>query len=109
MMRFAGGLLGAGLLALLLFAPIPGGLVAALFDPPHEFERFGVSIDESRERFTEGMEQVRQLLEQPVASSTGRFRASSSRAGTRRAIRPTIPIRSAASASGTSRTSSRRR
>src|SRR5665213_4064777 len=29
---------------------------------PHEFARFGRSLDESRERFTEGMEQVRLLL-----------------------------------------------
>src|ERR1700685_2921438 len=31
---------------------------------PHEFRRFGVSLDESRARFEEGMAQVRLLLEQ---------------------------------------------
>ena len=30
---------------------------------PHEFERFGISLDESRRRFDEGVEQVRILLE----------------------------------------------
>lgn len=40
---------------------------------PHEFQRFGVPLDESRARFEEGVEQVRILLEQQVASSAGRF------------------------------------
>jgi len=40
---------------------------------PHEFERFGVSLDESRDRFTEGVEQVRLLLEQENVSHSGRF------------------------------------
>jgi alkanesulfonate monooxygenase SsuD/methylene tetrahydromethanopterin reductase-like flavin-dependent oxidoreductase (luciferase family) len=40
---------------------------------PHEFNRFGVSPDESRARFAEGMEQVRLLLEGERVSSSGRF------------------------------------
>jgi alkanesulfonate monooxygenase SsuD/methylene tetrahydromethanopterin reductase-like flavin-dependent oxidoreductase (luciferase family) len=40
---------------------------------PHEFERFGVSLDESRERFDEGLEQVRRLLEEENVSADGRF------------------------------------
>ena len=40
---------------------------------PHEFAHFGVSLDESRERFEEGMEQVRRLLEEPNLSMDGRF------------------------------------
>jgi natural product biosynthesis luciferase-like monooxygenase protein len=40
---------------------------------PHEFARFGISLDESRARFTEGMEQVRLLLEQENVTSEGRF------------------------------------
>src|SRR6184192_3427642 len=36
---------------------------------PHEFETFGVSLEESRRRFTEGMAQVRLLLENEKASS----------------------------------------
>jgi alkanesulfonate monooxygenase SsuD/methylene tetrahydromethanopterin reductase-like flavin-dependent oxidoreductase (luciferase family) len=40
---------------------------------PHEFARFGVALDESRARFDEGMEQVRLLLEQEVATHKGRF------------------------------------
>jgi len=40
---------------------------------PHEFSRFGININESRERFTEGMEQVRLLLEGENVSSTGKF------------------------------------
>jgi alkanesulfonate monooxygenase SsuD/methylene tetrahydromethanopterin reductase-like flavin-dependent oxidoreductase (luciferase family) len=40
---------------------------------PHEFIRFGISPDESRDRFTEGMEQVRLLLEGENVSHPGRF------------------------------------
>ena len=40
---------------------------------PHEFERFGVPLDESRARFDEGVEQVRRLLEEENVSSNGRF------------------------------------
>jgi natural product biosynthesis luciferase-like monooxygenase protein len=40
---------------------------------PHEFARFGVSLDESRARFEEGVEQVRLLLEQENVTSEGRF------------------------------------
>src|SRR6266849_7800396 len=40
---------------------------------PHEFARFGVSVDESRARFSEGVEQVALLLEREQASHDGRF------------------------------------
>ena len=40
---------------------------------PHEFARFGVSLDESRARFDEGMEQVRRLLEEEDVTIDGRF------------------------------------
>jgi alkanesulfonate monooxygenase SsuD/methylene tetrahydromethanopterin reductase-like flavin-dependent oxidoreductase (luciferase family) len=40
---------------------------------PHEFARFRVSIDESRARFDEGIEQVRRLLEEEDVSIEGRF------------------------------------
>jgi alkanesulfonate monooxygenase SsuD/methylene tetrahydromethanopterin reductase-like flavin-dependent oxidoreductase (luciferase family) len=40
---------------------------------PHEFRRFGVSLDESRARFAEGLEQVTLLLEQENAASDGQF------------------------------------
>jgi alkanesulfonate monooxygenase SsuD/methylene tetrahydromethanopterin reductase-like flavin-dependent oxidoreductase (luciferase family) len=40
---------------------------------PHEFQRFGISVNESRQRFTEGMEQVRLLLEQENVTCEGRF------------------------------------
>src|SRR5690348_12506065 len=40
---------------------------------PHEFARFGVSLDESRARFEEGMAQVRRLLEEEDVSAEGRF------------------------------------
>lgn len=40
---------------------------------PHEFVRFGVSMDESRARFDEGMEAVRQLLEHDNVSFEGKF------------------------------------
>jgi len=40
---------------------------------PQEFARFGVKLDDSRARFEEGIEQVRQLLEQEHVTATGRF------------------------------------
>jgi len=40
---------------------------------PHEFARFGVSLDESKARFAEGMEMVRRLLEEENVSIAGRF------------------------------------
>jgi alkanesulfonate monooxygenase SsuD/methylene tetrahydromethanopterin reductase-like flavin-dependent oxidoreductase (luciferase family) len=40
---------------------------------PHEFERFGVKLDESRARFDEGVEQVRRLLEEENVTCEGRF------------------------------------
>src|SRR5262249_1138562 len=40
---------------------------------PHEFSRFGVSVNESRARFEEGMAQVRLLLAEENVSAQGRF------------------------------------
>src|SRR5580700_5624422 len=40
---------------------------------PHEFARFGVSVNDSKARFAEGMEQVRQLLEHEQVASEGTF------------------------------------
>ena len=40
---------------------------------PHEFDRFNVSLDESRARFEEGMETVRRLLEEEDVSVEGQF------------------------------------
>jgi natural product biosynthesis luciferase-like monooxygenase protein len=40
---------------------------------PHEFARFGISMDESRARFDEGLEQVRRLLEEERVTARGRF------------------------------------
>ena len=40
---------------------------------PHEFARFGVSVDESRARFEEGMEAVRRLLEEEHVTFEGTF------------------------------------
>ena len=40
---------------------------------PHESGRFGVSLDESRARFEEGIETVRRLLENEDVSHKGRF------------------------------------
>lgn len=40
---------------------------------PHEFERFGVSLDESRARFDEGIEVVARLLEDTEVAHDGRF------------------------------------
>ena len=40
---------------------------------PHEFEKFGVSLDESVARFDEGSDQVRRLLEEENVTCQGRF------------------------------------
>jgi alkanesulfonate monooxygenase SsuD/methylene tetrahydromethanopterin reductase-like flavin-dependent oxidoreductase (luciferase family) len=40
---------------------------------PHEFRRFGRSMDESRARFDEGMEQIRRLLEEEHVTMRGQF------------------------------------
>ncbi len=40
---------------------------------PHEFTHFGVSLDESRARFDEGLEQVRRLLEEENVTAQGEF------------------------------------
>src|SRR3954469_16692917 len=40
---------------------------------PHEFRNFGVSMDESIARFEEGVQQIRELLEQELVSSEGKF------------------------------------
>ena len=40
---------------------------------PHEFQRFERSMDESRDRFEEGMEAVRQLLERENVTFEGHF------------------------------------
>src|SRR3954464_2855817 len=40
---------------------------------PHEFARFGISMDESRARFEEGIEQVRRLLEEENVTARGCF------------------------------------
>ena len=40
---------------------------------PHEFAAFGVSLDESRRRFTEGLSQITMLLKDEKVSSQGEF------------------------------------
>jgi alkanesulfonate monooxygenase SsuD/methylene tetrahydromethanopterin reductase-like flavin-dependent oxidoreductase (luciferase family) len=40
---------------------------------PHEFEAFGIPLDESKARFLEGLEQIRRLLEEDLVSMPGRF------------------------------------
>ena len=40
---------------------------------PHEFRRFGVSLDESRDRYDEGVAQIRALLSSENVSMEGKF------------------------------------
>lgn len=40
---------------------------------PHEFRRFGISLDESVARFDEGVEQIRRLLEEENLTMKGEF------------------------------------
>lgn len=42
---------------------------------PHEFDRMGISMDESRDRFNEGLEQVTKLLEEEDVTCEGKFRS----------------------------------
>ena len=44
---------------------------------PQEFRQFGVDIDESVERFEEGIQQVQKLLEEENVSSVGKFHSFS--------------------------------
>jgi len=44
---------------------------------PHEFTQFGVSLDESRRRFTEGLAQITLLLKEEKVSSKGEFNSFS--------------------------------
>jgi alkanesulfonate monooxygenase SsuD/methylene tetrahydromethanopterin reductase-like flavin-dependent oxidoreductase (luciferase family) len=44
---------------------------------PHEFARFAVPLDESRERFDEGLQQLKVLLESEDATSNGKFHSFS--------------------------------
>jgi len=44
---------------------------------PHEFAQFGVSLDQSRRRFTEGLSQITLLLEKESVSSKGEFHSFS--------------------------------
>jgi len=44
---------------------------------PHEFAQFGVSLDESRRRFTEGLAQITMLLSGENVSSKGEFHSFS--------------------------------
>jgi len=44
---------------------------------PHEFQQFGVSLDESVARFDEGIEQVRRLLEEENVTCKGKFHSFS--------------------------------
>jgi alkanesulfonate monooxygenase SsuD/methylene tetrahydromethanopterin reductase-like flavin-dependent oxidoreductase (luciferase family) len=45
---------------------------------PHEFSQFGVSMDESRRRFNEGLAQITLLLKDEKVSSKGEFNSFSS-------------------------------
>jgi len=44
---------------------------------PHEFAQFGVSLDESRRRFTEGLAQIKLLLSDENVSAKGEFHSFS--------------------------------
>jgi alkanesulfonate monooxygenase SsuD/methylene tetrahydromethanopterin reductase-like flavin-dependent oxidoreductase (luciferase family) len=40
---------------------------------PHEFSRFGIALDESQDRFNEGFETIRRLLEEENVAFEGKF------------------------------------
>jgi alkanesulfonate monooxygenase SsuD/methylene tetrahydromethanopterin reductase-like flavin-dependent oxidoreductase (luciferase family) len=61
----------AGMLDAISGGRLDLGLARAFL--PHEFARFGVSLDESRARYEEGVEQIRRLLAEENLSMTGAF------------------------------------
>ncbi len=63
---------------------------------PHEFERFGISIDESVERFDEGVEQIMMLLERDKATSEGRFHSFRDVTSLPRPVQQPVPYWTAA-------------
>jgi alkanesulfonate monooxygenase SsuD/methylene tetrahydromethanopterin reductase-like flavin-dependent oxidoreductase (luciferase family) len=63
---------------------------------PHEFERFGVSLDESVARFDEGVEQVTRLLESVGVTCLGRFHTFRNVTSLPRPVQKPIPYWTAA-------------
>lgn len=61
----------AGMLDAISGGRLDLGLARAFL--PHEFARFGVSLDESRARFIEGVAQIRRLLAEEQVTMTGTF------------------------------------
>jgi alkanesulfonate monooxygenase SsuD/methylene tetrahydromethanopterin reductase-like flavin-dependent oxidoreductase (luciferase family) len=61
----------AGMLDSISAGRLDLGLARAFL--PHEFARFGVSLDESRARYDEGVEQICRLLSERDVTVTGRF------------------------------------
>lgn len=61
----------AGMLDAISGGRLDLGLARAFL--PHEFARFGVSLDESRARYNEGVEQIHRLLADEDVSMSGEF------------------------------------
>jgi alkanesulfonate monooxygenase SsuD/methylene tetrahydromethanopterin reductase-like flavin-dependent oxidoreductase (luciferase family) len=59
---------------------------------PHEFERFGVSLDESRERYDEGVDQISRLLSEDDVSSDGAFHSFQNVTSLPRPVQQPVPI-----------------
>ena len=63
---------------------------------PHEFEHFGVPIDESVERFDEGVAQITQLLAEENATSEGKFHSYRNVTSLPRPVQQPVPFWTAA-------------
>ena len=61
----------AGMLDAISDGRLDLGLARAFM--PHEFERFGVSLDESRRRYDEGVDQINRLLSEENVTMEGEF------------------------------------
>ena len=61
----------AGMLDAISGGRLDLGLARAFM--PHEFERFGVSLDESRRRYDQGVDQINRLLSEENVTATGEF------------------------------------
>jgi len=61
----------AGMLDAISDGRLDLGLARAFM--PHEFARFGVSLDESRRRYDEGVDQINRLLSEENLTMTGEF------------------------------------
>jgi alkanesulfonate monooxygenase SsuD/methylene tetrahydromethanopterin reductase-like flavin-dependent oxidoreductase (luciferase family) len=81
----------AGMLDAISDGRLDLGLARAFM--PHEFARFGVSLDDSRRRYDEGVDQINSLLSEENVTKTGEFHSFKNVTSLPRPTqRPSVPI-----------------